>query len=188
MNNIIEKCKKNDKLAKEQLLYQLKNLVYMSIHKYYYGNDNFNDLVQDGYILILQSIDKFDKNKGVPYIGYIQQQLRFLYLNKNKKIKYINSLNYKISCDNKEIEIMELLKDEDVNIEIDLINKESIKTLKTAFNKLPKLQKQVIYMYYYKKMKLKDIAHILNIHYQTVYKLKRKGLKKLAYLLSVKLC
>ncbi|QXM05159.1 sigma factor [Crassaminicella indica] len=87
MKKLINMCKAGDEKAKEEMLKKLKPLIFVSIKKYYFGNEEWNDLLQEGAVKILNEIERFDEAKGVPFLGYIKLQLKFFYMEKRKKVR-----------------------------------------------------------------------------------------------------
>lgn len=163
-----------------RLLERLRPIIISSINKYYYRNkEDFSDLVQDGYLKIIECLEGFEPKKGVHFLGYVKSKLKFLYLEKNRLYKDSISLNTNISGDNDSTELLELVEDVGINIERDFEHKESIDWLKKALNFLSYRERQVIYMNYFKKMNMYSIADKLGIAYRTVVNIKVKALNKL---------
>jgi len=179
INYIIQESLNGDKNYQEILLERLNPLIYRNIYKYYnYGDPIIQDLVQEGYILILQALKTFDKNKEVHFLHYIKTKIVFFYKNHNK-----NNHTPK-----KEIPISENM--DQINIEHNqienkccalenLIKKESIDELLTNIKKLKLKEQNIIYLYYYDNKSIKEISETLNIPYRTVIGKKKTALKKL---------
>jgi len=59
------------------------------------------------------------------------------------------------------------------------------KNLTILLNKLPKRQKEAIYLKYYSDLKAKEIAEIMNVNYQSVVNLLYKAIKSLKEQISI---
>src|SRR5699024_4613845 len=92
LDKLVVKAKKGDKESKEEILNRLEGLVINSIKKYYNNVHEYDDLIQEGNMVILESIASYDKRKGVYFLGYIKIMLRYSYLNNHKKRQHL-SLN-----------------------------------------------------------------------------------------------
>ena len=72
---LTSKIKEGDKIAKDQFIKSNLRLV-VSIAKQYQGQLSINDLIQEGNIGLLKAVNRFDGEKGVPFISYAQYWIR----------------------------------------------------------------------------------------------------------------
>lgn len=175
-DDLVEKAKDGDRSAVAEIIEKLQPLVKASIRRYYNKINEYEDLLQDGNIKILESIHSYEKSQGVHFLGYIKMNLKFLYLDKHK-IKIHDSLNKTIG--DSEIEEIDLLPSQDLNILDGVIEKEISETLGQLLGNLPERQKQVILLYYFEKMSIKEIGEKLGISYRTVVNTKTNGIKNM---------
>ncbi|QZY54330.1 RNA polymerase sigma factor [Crassaminicella profunda] len=185
MKNLIERCKDGEKLAKEEVVERLKPLVFASIKKYYFGEEEFKDLFQEGVLKILREIEKFDETKGVPFLGYIKLQLKFFYMEKRKKSRKELSLNNQVGTGEDLLSFIDLLVDETANIEERLLKSEKHLFLGRALQTLTTKQKQIIILYYGKGLNMRRISKMLGLHYQTIVKTKERALEKMKKSFSI---
>lgn len=174
MKDLVDKCKV-DEGAKAEILERLRPLVISSIKKYSFGNENFEDLLQEGYLKILSSLDEFDEEKGVPYLGYIKLQLRFLYLNKNKKDKMHLSLDYESEdggC------LLDSIK-ADIDIEKNFVFRDDMRRLIIEMDHLTYRQREIVFMNCMNRMSMVDVAGKLGISYRTALRTKKSALNLL---------
>ncbi len=82
---LLEKSKAGDLEAIEILLYKLKPLILASIRRYYNKVDEYDDLIQEGYEIILVAIEEYEENRGTQFLGYVKLQLKYHYLNKHRE-------------------------------------------------------------------------------------------------------
>ncbi|MDF2948821.1 MAG: sigma-70 family polymerase sigma factor [Sedimentibacter sp.] len=179
INYIIQESLNGDKNYQEILLERLNPLIYRNIYKYYnYGDPIIQDLVQEGYVLILQALKTFDKSRGVHFLYYIKTKIIFFYKNHYKN-------NHTLT---KEIHLTEYM--DQINIKHNqiennsctlenVIKKEFIEELLTNINKLKLKEQDIICLYYYDNKSLKEISETLKIPYRTVIGKKKTALKKL---------
>lgn len=167
-----ELSKSGDNVAREKLLMKLNPLIKSSIKRYYNNYSLYEDLVQEGYETILNCIADFDENRGVNFLGYVKVQLKFLYLNKHKE-KRTTSLNETVGEDG--VELIDLLEGEEDLLE-DYILKETREALAKALFKLTERQREVLILFYVKKLSIGEIANKLGISYRTVVNTKTRAL------------
>lgn len=175
-SELVNKAREEDKESIEEIIKRLQPLIISSIRKYYNNYKEYEDLVQDGNLMILQSIKDYDHTRGVHFLGYIKTNLRFLYLDKHKR-KHHMSLNEPIG--DGESEIIDLLVSEDMDILDMLIENERNDMLKKSLDILTDRQKQVIIYFYVNRMSIDDIAKNLGISYRTVVNTKTRAIEKL---------
>ena len=170
----------NDKeLSKVKLIEMVEPLIKSSMKKYYYGDTNKEDLIQEGRFKILDCLETFDKEKGVYFLGYLKAQLRYLYLNLSKFKEFEISLNSKIDLGEGSVEMIDTLIDENVDIDGDFVKKCENENLRNTMDILTEREAQVLKMYYFEDMGMKDIAKDLGLAYRTVVNTKTNGLEKL---------
>lgn len=166
----------NDSMeSKEELLKDLYPLIVSSISKYYKGDEDFEDLVQEGKIMILDCIRTFDDKLNVPFLGYVKSKLKYLYLSSEKR-RIQGSLNLKVG--EEDLELMDLIPG-NVDIEGDILKSEEITYLKECIDKLPKRQNEIITDFYFREMSIEKISKKYNLTYRTILNTKSNGLSYL---------
>lgn len=179
MKDLVNRCKNEDRKAKGEIIERLMPLIISSIKKYYFGAEEFSDLVQEGCLKILKEIERFDEEKGVPFLGYIKLQLKFFYMEKRKKVRKEVSLNNQIDTGDDRLSFIDLLVDESANVEESLVKEENYYILTQALKTLTNQQMEIIKLYYSNHLNMRQIAAFLGVHYQTVVKRKERALRRM---------
>lgn len=179
MDLLIEQARKGDVNAQEQILERLRPLVLSSIRKYYYRAPLFEDLVQEGFVEILECIHSYDPSKGAHFLGYVKLRLRFLYLNRGKE-RTMSSLDDARNGGDPPVE--QLVDDSD--FVADLLQKETEKELFIAFSTLTPKEQSVLYDFYFNDHSIAAIAKKNGTSYRTVVNNKSRALKKLKRILE----
>ena len=180
INYIIQQSLKGDKNSQEILIERLKPLIYKNIYKYWNPGDLVvEDMVQEGYIVILKSLSSFDKNRNVHYLYYIKTKLVYFYKNQNKKTKNSrNEISLYKHIDEGIPSLEETIKSS-LNLLEDAIAKEEKYELMKSIKSLTVQEQEIIYSYYFLEQPMIAISKVLNIKYQTALLKKRSALKKL---------
>jgi RNA polymerase sporulation-specific sigma factor len=158
-----------------ELLTRLQPLIISSIRKYYKRNDEMDDLIQEGRLLILQSVGDYREDFSVPFLGYIKSKLKFLYLGKNRS-RIILSLNTPAGEDGGDH--MDLLED-DFRLEEDYVDREMTSEMMEMVSRLPARERQVIQGFYLEDLSIGDISKRYGITYRTVINTKMRALKRM---------
>lgn len=169
--------KEGDIQSKEALLLKLKPLILNSIKRYYNRIDLYDDLIQEGYEIILKGVENYDFKRKTRFLGYIKLLLKYNYLDKHKE-EPVGSLNIEVG--EKRTEIIDLIE-EDQNSDpmIKSIDKETSQQLSKALNLLGKRQKEIVVYFYIHRLSMLEISHMLDISYRTVINTKTIAIKKL---------
>lgn len=179
INKLLDAAQNGDIATKEILIFKLKPIVLSSIKMYFNKTDLYEDLIQEGYEIILRALKDYDKDKGVHFLGYVKAMLKFHYLNNNRKNKEYISLNQTIRSNDDSLELIDCIADENLLQDEIVIKNEEILDLIRALDKLTKRQREVITMYYIQDVSLKEISKRLNISYRTAVNIKTSAIKKL---------
>lgn len=158
-----------------ELLMRLQPLIISSIKKYYNKTEDMEDLVQEGRLLVLQSIGDYREDYSVPYLGFIKSRLKYLYLGKNRN-RRILSLNVQVGEDGEDH--MDLLED-GFKLEEDYIRREQGSELLRMISRLPLRERQVVQGYYLENLSIGDISKRHGITYRTVVNTKRRALERM---------
>lgn len=182
INHIIRESLKGDKYYQEILLKRLKPLIFKNIYLYYHpSNPIIEDLVQEAYIVILQSLKDYDEKRNVHFLQYIKIKLYYFYKNLNKKHNKYRIL----SLENLQDKGCEL-KSHNLN-QIDIIiKKEELNLLYKYLNKLTNKELDVLRLFYFEQYSIKEISKELNIKECALMNIKCRAVKKLRFLFSCK--
>lgn len=172
INELYLKSKSGDGNAKEELILKLNPLIKSSIKKYCPMWDYFEDLYQDGVVVVLKCLELHNEKKGT-YLNFVKNYLRFYYLDTFKYLLKDESGSIPLEDKSEEFSLLEVLEDE-FNMEEHFLNMELSLELRLALNKLTHRQRQVALLYYHYNFTHEKIGSILNISKWTVVNTKRR--------------
>ena len=177
INELYERAKSGEEDAKVILVSKLSPLIKSSIKKYCSIWDYYEDLYQDGVMLVLECISIHDEKKST-YLNFVKNYLRFYYLNTFKYLVKDENSKTNSESDDEGLSLIEMLED-DFNLEDALLSFELNAELNFAINKLTNRQRQVIILYYYYNFTHEKIGNILEVSKWTVINTKRRALELL---------
>lgn len=176
-NKVLDLALSGNVEAVEDILERLKPLILAQIKRYYNKNHDYDDLISQGHLVILECLKNFDRSRGVKFLGYVKCQLMYSYLG-NHNEKHHFSLNTPISHDGED-EKIDLLESKD-NSPLDVfLIWETHQDLYHALSSLTKRQREVITLFYIDGMSIPEVAEELGIAYRTVVNTKTYALDKL---------
>jgi RNA polymerase sporulation-specific sigma factor len=183
INYIIQESIKGDKNSQEILMNKLHPLIYKNIYKYYQRDDSLiEDLVQEGYIIILNSLKTFNYKYDVHFLGYVKMKLEFFYKNYYRNMKNQRkeiSLNQKLVDWNNGVELESIILYDTNNTIDEIYKRDEVSEILENIKKLSPKEQIVLNMYYIDELSMLDISIKLNIAYRTVIGRKYNAIKKL---------
>lgn len=183
LDQLVVKAKGGDKSSKEEIIKCLNPLIYTSIKRYYNKGSDYEDLMQQGRLIVLECIENHDNSKGAYFLGYVKTMLKYLYLNKHKERK-VNSLNESIGEDGED-ELIDLLESKELGLLDQYLKAEESFQLRQALSSLTERQREVIVYFYIENLSIPEISKRLNITYRTVVNTKTNALVKLRKFLEI---
>jgi len=161
--------------AVSKLLKMVRPLVINTATAPYINKSLRQDMAQEGYLIVLESIKKYDLTKNVPYLGYLKRALYYgIYRKINEGSMY--SLNEEVFDD---VEAMEFVQDTSPQA-LDIITKnEEYAELYRGMASLTEKERCVIIELYFNKKHIAQIALNQGKKYIAVAKTRGRAIKKL---------
>ena len=175
INYIIQESLKGDNNYQEILLKRLTPLIFKNIYTYYMpSNPLTEDLLQEGYIVILQSLKDYDIKRNVHFLQYVKIKLYYFFKNYYRKDSKYNILSIEnLSMMGKQ------LKSNDANQLNLIILTEEKDALYKCMSELSEEEQAILQLYYFERFSIQEISQELNIKYRKVINTKSKAVKKL---------
>ncbi len=175
INYIIQMSLKGDKKYQEILLNKLKPLIYRNIYKYWNYNDSVvEDLLQEGYIVVLGALKSFDNNKEAHFLAYVKSKIKYFYMN-----HYRESIKISASLTDLKNANQNQLIDFEESLEQTIIKEEENSLLKLCIDKLSEKEQRLVFSYFYAERSISEIAKDLDISNRAVLNRKSRIIKKL---------
>jgi RNA polymerase sporulation-specific sigma factor len=181
----LDKAREKDVEAMEKVMEMLTPLVTASAKKYFLGDMPYEDLMQEGYMVIAECVDQFDADRGIPFLGYVKTTLRFHFMDLGRKSlkEQCDSLNRTLKSSDGDITLMDVIADDEASADGAMLQDEKMKALARGIKTLSPRELQVISLNYYVGLNMVEVAQELGIAYRTVVNTKVHALRKLeAYL------
>mgnify|MGYP001226253134 CR=1 FL=1 len=163
---LIKNFKLGDNKSFDILLNKYQHRVFSYIFKMVKDNELANDIFQDVFIKVITSLKKDNYNhegKLISWILRIAHNQVIDFYRKDSKMSIIGR-SANVSPD---FNIFDLINLEDDSIEDLIVSKQILKDVKRLVDHLPKDQKEVVFMRYFKEMSFKDIADVTNVSINT---------------------
>ena len=177
IEKLLDRSRQGDRKSSLLLIKRFKPLVLASIKRYHSSGD-FEDLISQGNIIILECIKDFDLDYGVAFQGFLKSKLKYHYLN----LRWEQDLSLNVADENG-LEYIDRLKSTfDVEEKVD--SNISSSRLRSYLKGLSARERQVLEKYYFKDLTMAEVASSLGISYRTVANTKYRAIKKLKSLVK----
>jgi RNA polymerase sporulation-specific sigma factor len=175
INYIIQESLKGDKIYVEILLKRLNPVIFKNIYTYWSPSDPLTqDLQQEGYMIILQSLKDFDTDRTVHFLQYVKIRLYYFYKDYFKK----SIKNDALSMDHLYETGRELISDCRDQL-TSIILKEEEDSLHKCIDELSEKEQMIISLFYFRRLSIQEIADKLGIKYRAVINIKSNAVRKL---------
>ena len=187
-NKCIEGLLKGDKESRNKLIEHNLRLVAHIVKKYETKDISADDLISIGTIGLIKGIDSYSINKGVKlttYAAKCAENEMLMYFRSNKKYNNNISLEDIIGHDKDggDITLMDVLKENSINIENTIEFKDNIRSLSKYLNVLNKRELEIIKMRYgllnEEEKTQKEISKKLHISRSYVSRIEKRALIKM---------
>ena len=167
--------------ATEKVMEMTTPLIKSSIKKYFLGKMDYEDLLQEGYLVIALCIEEFKPDKKIPFLGYAKTRLKFFYMDLGRKTNRdeCDSLNRQVSGKDGIVEVMELVKDKNSSADGNILKCEEYLFLLKLLKILTTREAQIIRLYYFQNKSMKEISRGLELSYRTIVNIKANAISKL---------
>lgn len=174
LNKLIERGMKGDSLAKIEIVNRLDPLIKSCIKKYCPLYGYFDDLYQDGVLIVLECLEFYDCSKAT-YLAMTKSYLKYHYV---ETFKYLKQMDLEVSAYQDDVNLYDFVESEE-DVELEFFATEESDFLNKAILLCTEKERQVISLYYYKGMQHSEIAEYLEVSIWTIINNKRRALEKL---------
>lgn len=150
----------------------IKNTKPIFKWQWYFDQDDLDQLF---YLGLIKTYNYYDINKGTSFLTMaykiISREISLQFKKENKKLDTYEYISlYSKPKENKDdgTQLLDIIKDEEVDIDDYVANKDLYSRINNIINKLSDEYKQYIDLYFNKQYTYRDIANILNVSRQTV--------------------
>ncbi|MFH5837405.1 sigma-70 family RNA polymerase sigma factor [Proteiniclasticum sp. C24MP] len=198
---LIERIRKGDRVAEEEIIENNRALIYKIIKDYYYASSNptdMEDVFQAGCLGLIKAVKNFKPEMGNKFITYayylIRGEVQRMYEHHAKREVTISSIqlrNREGYVMESQEEIVEYIRSdrgesEDAwNHQKDTHNKILIESL---LDQVTPLQKEILVYRYYEDLSQQEIGNLINKSQVFVSREEKRARKKLLTLMENKEC
>jgi len=160
---LIERFINGEESCFNLLISRHKNKVYAYISMYIRDQALAEDLFQDTFVKVIQSVRSGRYQDNGKFISWVMRIAHNLIIDHFRRIKQMNT----ISNDDYESDIFNSKKLAEANIEDHIIKRQVLKDVRKMISQLPEDQREVVILRHYAGLSFKEIADITDVSINT---------------------
>ncbi|MCB0804184.1 MAG: sigma-70 family RNA polymerase sigma factor [Bacteroidales bacterium] len=180
---LIGRYLKGDHLSLEKIIHRHQNRVYAYILMIVKDKDLADDLFQDTFIKVINTIRAGSYNEEGKFLQWVMRIAHNLIIDHFRKSNRIPVID---NSKNEDFNIFDTLNITDKSIEEQMITDQIHRDIRRLIELLPPEQKEVLYMRHYAEMSFKDIAEVTDVSINTALGRMRYALINLRKLIAEK--
>ena len=180
---LIGRYLKGDHNSLEELIHRHQNRVYAYILMIVKDKDLADDLFQDTFIKVINTIRAGSYNEEGKFLQWVMRIAHNLIIDHFRKSNRMPVID---NSKNEDFNIFDTLNITDQSIEERIITEQIHKDVRKLIELLPPEQKEVLYMRHYTEMSFKDIAEVTDVSINTALGRMRYALINLRKLIAEK--
>lgn len=159
------------------LIEGFRPLMLAMIRRYIYEVDAVDDYLSEGAIVLLNAVQTFNEDLGVPFSGYLKKELFYYFVNVAKLHQNLYSLDSS-SSEGESFSLLDTLADA-ADIEGDYIKASDLSALQVYLPRLRERQRWIIEEHYFKRRSFREIADSIGVSANSLVKLHRRAIADL---------
>jgi RNA polymerase sigma-70 factor, ECF subfamily len=163
---LIEKCKQGDLAAFDELVRRYEKLVFHVAYRLAGNYDDANDVAQDSFVRVFNSIGTFRGDAN--FTTWLYRIVTNVYLDERKKAKSHPKTSLEEYIELEENSVTRQIEDEGPTPEESVQTLERNEILQRAIMSLPEYQRVMIVLYHTQGKSYEEIAEITNLAIGTV--------------------
>lgn len=178
-----EKVSCGDIEARSKIIVSYQPLVFKTALKFSLQEEQTMELVQEGMIGLIESLERFDHKRGVAFSLFAMHRIRGRMIDCLKKA-YGNSVAYLDDRGHSSETLLERLADDKAGPEGIVEELDVIRRVRQSLEALPEKEHKVVCGIYLDNITPDNMAAVIDVSRTHVYRLQKQGIKRLRGMLS----
>lgn len=176
-----------DPQARQHLVEAYQPLVFKLVMKLKPREDWALDLIQEASIGLIEAVDRYDPERGIAFPTYASFRIRGQVINYIQKYKDDHlSFEHALSSQEEDApQLQEMIAEEESNLEEDTVNRILwTQPVREALEQLPEKERYILKAVFLNNQEPQRVAEDLQISLPHLYRLQKRGLKRVRGLLA----
>lgn len=173
-----------DRGARQDLITAYQPLVYKQVARFSVSSESLMDLIQEGIIGLIESVEHFDPSRNVRFSTYATYRIRGRVLNYLKRDLKLDLVSLDHTFDEDGLSLLERLKEEGISLEGQVEERYVQKEIQGAMERLTEQEREVVNAVLVGEKAAKAVAEEMNISEGHLYRIQRRAIRRIRGMLS----
>lgn len=174
---LVRGARRRDRGCQLALLTGFRPLMLAMIRRYVYEVEQVDDYLSEAAIVLLNAVESFNEDLGVPFSGYLKKELFYYFVNVAKLHQNFTSLDSAAGAEDS-FSLLSTLAD-GTDIEGDYLRAADLAALQQYLPRLRERQRWILEEHYGKNRSFREIAQSIGVSPNSLVKLHRRAIADL---------
>jgi RNA polymerase sporulation-specific sigma factor len=174
-----------DLACRRRLIESYQPLVFKTAMRWRLPETTMLDMIQEGTVGLIEAVENYDHTRGVAFSLFAVHRIRGRIINYlSREDNNLVRIDSPVAADSSQATIADLLIDAQAEVAAQAEHNYLVDQLRTAMDRLPAKEQQVLNSVYLNDCEAKDIAATMELSVSHVYRLQKQGIRRLRGMLS----
>lgn len=171
--------------CRRRLIESYQPLVFKTAMRWRLPETTMLDIIQEGTVGLIEAVENYDHTRGVAFSLFAVHRIRGRIINhlsrEDDGLVWIDS---PVTADSSQATIADLLIDSHAEVAAQAEQNYLVRELRTAMERLPAKEQQVLSAVYLDDCEPKDLAANMELSVSHIYRLQKQGIRRLRGMMS----
>ncbi|HWR44344.1 sigma-70 family RNA polymerase sigma factor [Sporomusa sp.] len=174
-----------DLACRRRLIESYQPLVFKTAMHWRLPEATMLDMIQEGTVGLIEAVENYDHTRGVAFSLFAVHRIRGRIINHlTREDNSLLRIDSPLAADSSQATIADLLIDAHAEVAAQAEHNYLVEQLRTAMERLPAKEQQVLSSVYLEDCEPKEIAATMELSVSHVYRLQKQGIRRLRGMLS----
>ncbi|QDR82084.1 sigma-70 family RNA polymerase sigma factor [Sporomusa termitida] len=174
-----------DLACRRRLIESYQPLVFKTAMRWQLPEATMLDMIQEGTVGLIEAVENYDHARGVAFSLFAVHRIRGRMINYlTREDNNLVRIDSPVTADSSQATIGDLLIDARAEVAAQAEHNYLVDQLRTAMDRLPAKEQQVLHSVYLDNCEAKDVAESMELSVSHVYRLQKQGIRRLRGMLS----
>lgn len=172
--------------SRRRLIESYQPLVFKTAIRWHLPESVMMDIIQEGTVGLIEAVENYDYTRGVAFSLYAVHRIKGRIINhlRGEDDASMIRIDSPLSEGFNQATIADLLIDAQAEVAVQAEQNYLVEQLKTAMDRLPAKEQQVLHGVFLNDCEAKDLAVTMDVSISHIYRLQKQGIRRLRGMMS----
>ncbi len=172
--------------SRRRLIESYQPLVFKTAIRWHLSESVMMDIIQEGTVGLIEAVENYDYTRGVAFSLYAVHRIKGRIINhlRGEDDASLIRIDSPLSEGFNQATIADLLIDGQAEVAVQAEQNYLVEQLKTAMDRLPAKEQQVLNGVFLNDCEAKDLATTMDVSISHIYRLQKQGIRRLRGMMS----